>query len=95
MKRPCVYIVTNKRYGVLYIGLTTFLARRNFEHQSKIIEGFTKRYNCNKLVYYEFHDSMEAAITREKQMKKWNRDWKLELIEKFNPGWNDLSKDLI
>jgi len=92
MKQPCVYILTNERNGTLYIGVTAYLSRRIYEHQSKLVEGFSKENGCDMLVYYEFHGTMEAAITREKQIKKWNREWKIELIEKFNPGWNDLSK---
>ncbi|MES2906412.1 MAG: GIY-YIG nuclease family protein [Pseudomonadota bacterium] len=95
MKQPCVYIVTNRRQGVLYTGVTAFLPRRNFEHKNKILEGFAKRYNCTILVYCEFHEAIEAAILREKQIKKWKRDWKIELIEKLNPDWNDLSERLI
>jgi putative endonuclease len=87
--------LTNKRNGTLYIGVTAYLPRRIFEHQNKIVEGFSKDYGCDMLVYYELYDMMEEAITREKQMKKWNREWKIELIEKSNPGWNDLSKLLV
>ncbi len=95
MKQPCLYIMANERNGTIYIGVTSYLPRRDFEHKNKVFEGFAKRYGCNKLIYYEFHDTMEGVITREKQMKKWNRKWKLELIDKFNPNWDDLSQSLI
>jgi putative endonuclease len=95
MKRPCLYIIANKPNGTLYVGVTIYLPRRNFEHQNKLIEGFSKTHNCKLLVYVEFHDTMEAAIVREKLIKKWHRKWKLELIESTNPNWKDLSEDLI
>ncbi len=85
-----VYIITNKPKGVLYIGMTNDLTRRVYEHKQKIIEGFGKRYNLNKLVYVEEHGAPLDAITREKQLKNWHRDWKIELIESINPQWNDL-----
>ena len=85
-----VYIITNKPKGVLYIGMTNNLTRRVYEHNQKIIEGFGKRYNLNKLVYVEEHGAPLDAITREKQLKNWHRDWKIELIESINPQWNDL-----
>ena len=86
-----VYILANKKDGVLYIGLTNELERRLEEHKTKILKGFTYKYNIDKLVYYEEFDTYEIAFTRERRLKKWNRDWKIELIEKENPGWNDLS----
>ncbi len=85
-----VYIITNKAKGVLYIGMTNYLARRVYKHKQKITEGFGKRYNLNKLVYVEEYDTSLDAITREKQLKNWHRDWKIELIESINPQWNDL-----
>ena len=85
-----VYIITNKPKGVLYIGMTNDLTRRVYEHKQKTIEGFGKRYNLNKLVYVEEHGAPLDAITREKQLKNWHRDWKIELIESINPQWNDL-----
>jgi putative endonuclease len=90
MDRPCVYILASKRNGTLYIGVTSNLARRAYEHKTDAEEGFTKRYQVRKLVYAEFHDTMNEAITREKQIKKWRRQWKLELIERANPEWRDL-----
>ena len=89
-----IYILCSKRNGTLYIGVTNDLKRRIFEHKSKIIEGFTKKYAVDKLVYVEEFLYIEAAICREKSMKKWLRKWKLDLIEKFNPNWDDLYETL-
>jgi putative endonuclease len=85
-----VYIITNKKYGTLYIGLTSNLIKRIYEHKHNVIQGFSSKYNLHLLVYYEQSNDVMAAISREKQLKKWNRDWKIELIEKSNPEWNDL-----
>lgn len=93
-KQFYIYIVTNKKHGTLYIGVTSNMHRRIYEHQNKILKGFTEKYNLDKLVYYEIHDTAEAAITKEKQLKFWKRDWKIKLIEDFNPEWMDLSKML-
>jgi putative endonuclease len=90
-----VYILTNKRNGTLYIGVTSDLVRRVHEHKKGLIDGFTKRYGTKMLVYYEATESVTAAITREKQLKKWNRKWKLKLIEEFNPEWKDLYGEII
>lgn len=90
-----VYILTNKKDGVLYIGMTNSLIRRIQQHKSKEIEGFSKRYNLTKLVYYEIIDDVRSAITREKQMQAWKRQWKIELIEKENPEWKDLYDDIL
>ena len=92
-KQYYVYILTNKSNNVLYIGVTNDLIRRIFEHKSKVVEGFTKKYNLWKLVYYEAADNIESAINREKQLKNWHRDWKMNLIDQFNPDWKDLSDD--
>ena len=89
-KQPAVYILASKRNGTLYIGVTSNLAKRIWEHKNNMVEGFTKRYAVHRLVWYELHDSMESALTREKRMKNWKRKWKLELIEKKNPKWLDL-----
>ena len=89
-KLPCVYIMANRKNGVLYVGVTSNLIQRVWQHKNKLFEGFTKRYNVENLVYYEIHQNMEYAITREKQMKKWNRKWKIELIENENKEWSDL-----
>ncbi|MBI2642534.1 MAG: GIY-YIG nuclease family protein [Candidatus Wildermuthbacteria bacterium] len=91
MKAYYVYILASKRNGTLYIGVTSNLERRVYEHQQNIIKGFTEKYNVHHLVYYETTSNVQAALQREKQLKKWNRQWKLELIEKENPEWKDLS----
>jgi putative endonuclease len=90
MKQPCVYILASKRNGTLYIGVTTDLYGRMAEHKQGLIEGFTKKHGVTQLVYYEMHETMEDAIRREKQLKKWNRLWKLRIIEEVNPEWQDL-----
>jgi putative endonuclease len=88
--RPCVYILASKRNGTLYVGVTSNLVRRIWEHKTDAVESFTRRYNVHTLVYVEFHDTMENAIRREKQIKQWRRTWKLNLIERENPTWIDL-----
>ncbi len=85
-----VYIISNKS-KTLYIGVTNNLVRRIYEHKNKLIEGFSKKYNLNKLVYFESCSEIKDAIKREKQLKNWHRDWKINLIESMNPQWNDLS----
>lgn len=90
-----VYILTNKTNTTLYIGMTNDLKRRLYEHKNKLIPGFTEKYNVNKLVYYEKTTDVKSAIQREKNIKKWNRDWKLELIKKTNPNFNDLSLEWV
>ena len=89
-KQPAVYILASKRNGTLYIGVTSNLVKRIWEHKNNMAEGFTKRYSVHRLVWYELHDSMESALTREKRLKNWKRKWKLELIEDRNPNWLDL-----
>jgi putative endonuclease len=89
-KTPCVYILASQRNGTLYIGVTSDLLKRVWQHRNNLVEGFTKRYEVHSLVWYETHETLESAITREKNIKKWNREWKLSLIEKSNPLWNDL-----
>ncbi len=89
-----IYILTNNNNKVLYIGVTNNLERRIFEHKNKLVEGFTKTYNLNKLIYYEVTGDVRSAIEREKQLKNWHRDWKINLINSFNPKWNDLSTTL-
>ena len=89
-KQPVVYILANKRNGTLYIGVTSDLAKRIWEHKNNMVEGFTKKYNAHQLVWYEMHESMESAIMREKRLTDWKRAWKLELIESKNPDWLDL-----
>ncbi len=87
--------MTNKIYGTLYIGVTNDLLRRVFEHKEGKTKGFTSKYGLNKLVYYDESGDVNAAIRREKQLKKWNRQWKINLIEELNPNWNDLYQRLI
>ena len=89
-KQPAVYILASKRNGTLYIGVTSDLVKRIWEHKNDMVEGFTNRYNVHRLVWYELHATMESAITREKRLKNWKRKWKLELIESINPDWQDL-----
>ena len=89
-----VYILASQRNGTLYIGYTDNLDRRMIEHQAETLKGFTAKYGVHLLVWCEAHESRESAWRRERQMKKWNRAWKIELIERFNPGWDDLSGDL-
>jgi putative endonuclease len=89
------YIVASQRNGTLYIGSTEDLANRAEEHRAKLRAGFTAKYGVSTLVWCEVHDTRERAFTRERQMKKWNRAWKIELIERFNPGWHDRSDELI
>jgi putative endonuclease len=89
-----VYILASNQNGTLYTGITNSLVRRIFEHKTKYFKGFTEKYGVDKLVYYEIYGSPNDAIHREKCIKKWNRDWKLNLIEKNNPTWKDLSVDL-
>jgi putative endonuclease len=89
-----VYILASERNGTLYVGVTSDLGKRVYQHKNKEIDGFTKKYEVDRLVYYEIYDDIFMAITREKQLKKWRRRWKLELIESVNPEWRDLSADL-
>ncbi len=90
-----IYILASKRNGTLYIGVTSDLVRRVYSHKNNLVEGFTKKYNIHNLVYYEQRGSAEDAIVREKQLKRWKRSWKLELIEKDNPQWKDLYDELL
>ena len=93
-KQPAVYILASKRNGTLYVGVTSDLVKRVWQHKNDMVEGFTKRYGVHRLVYYEVYADMAEAITREKRLKKWNRAWKIELIEGENPHWRDLWPDL-
>jgi predicted GIY-YIG superfamily endonuclease len=95
MKQPCVYIVANQRNGTLYTGVTSDLPKRTFEHRAGLIKGFSARYGCKKLIWYELHETMIDAITREKQIKAGSRAKKLSLIEDLNPDWTDLYELLI
>lgn len=88
-------MLANKKDGTLYAGVTSDLIKRVYEHKTNVIKGFTSKYNVHKLVYFEVHSEIYAAITREKQIKKWKRQWKVDLIEENNPKWDDLYKTLI
>ena len=90
-----VYVLASKRNGTLYIGVTNDLVRRVYEHRNDMVPGFTRRYGIHMLVYFEETSDIQSAIVREKQMKKWNRAWKLSLIEQTNPTWRDLYGDII
>lgn len=93
-KSYAVYILTNYNKTTFYIGVTSNLPKRIWEHKNKLVEGFTQRYNVDSLVYYEITESVESAIAREKQLKNWHRDWKLNLIKEMNPEMQDLSGSL-
>ena len=93
--QPCVYILASERNGTLYIGVTSDLVKRVWEHKNDFVDGFTKRYAVHRLVWYEIHQTMESAITREKSLKAWKRTWKLTLIENENPEWIDWYEKLI
>jgi putative endonuclease len=94
MESYYVYILASKRNGTLYIGVTNDLVKRVYEHKSNLVDGFTKKYSVHTLVYYEQVNDVESAIKRERQIKKWNRKWKLAMIERENPEWRDLYEDL-
>jgi putative endonuclease len=94
-KHPAVYILASKKNGTLYIGVTSDLVKRVWEHKNDLVEGFTKHYGIHQLVWYELHESMESAIQREKRLKEWKRVWKLELIETTNPNWQDLYHEIV
>ena len=94
-KQPAIYILSNKKGGALYIGVASNLPSRVYQHQTHQVDGFSKKYNLNNLIYFEMHEAMIDAISREKQLKHWNRAWKVKLIEKTNPEWLDLSNSII
>ena len=94
-KQPAVYILASGYNGTLYIGVTSNLIQRIWQHKNDLVEGFTEKYGVHSLVYYELHEQMLSAIEREKQLKKWNRQWKIDLIEKTNPTWKDLWEGLV
>ena len=94
-RQPAVYILANKRNGTLYVGVTSDLVKRVWEHKNNFVEGFTKRYGVHNLVWYELHGSMDSAIQREKRLKDWKRKWKVHLIERTNPNWEDLYHAII
>jgi putative endonuclease len=95
MKQFFVYILCSKQNGTLYTGVTSDLIKRVYEHRNNLAVGFTKKYSVHRLVWYEMHGAAETAIPREKQIKKWNRKWKLHLIEQVNPEWKDLYDELL
>jgi putative endonuclease len=95
MKLPCVYILASQKNGTLYVGVTSDLVKRVWQHQHGLADGFTKLHHVHTLVWYEAHENMESAIVREKNVKAWKRLWKLELIEKTNPGWDDLYSQIL
>jgi len=94
-RQPAVYILASKRNGTLYIGVTSDLAKRVWQHKNDVVDGFTKRYSVHQLVWYELHETMESAIEREKTLKNWKRAWQLELIENSNPSWQDLYETIV
>ena len=94
-KQPAVYILASKRNGTLYVGVTSDLVKRIWEHKQDVVAGFTRKYQVHTLVYFEQYEDMNQAIQREKQIKKWNRAWKIELLEKSNPVWRDLWPDIL
>ena len=93
-KQPCIYLLASHRNGTLYLGVTSNLLARTWQHREHIVEGFSDRYDVTRLVWYEQHVTMESAIQREKRVKKWNRAWKLRLIDEMNPSWRDLWPDI-
>ena len=95
VKQPTVYILASKKNGTLYVGVTSNLIKRIWEHKNNLTEGFTKRYEVHYLVWYEMHECMESAIQREKRIKGWKRAWKMELIENNNPNWQDLYHTIV
>ena len=92
---PSVYILASQPNGTLYIGVTSHLIKRIWEHKNDLVDGFTKKYHIHTLVWYELHDDIKSAIQREKQLKKWNREWKFRLIHKMNPAWDDLYETIV
>ncbi|MGJ8663597.1 MAG: GIY-YIG nuclease family protein [Marinicella sp.] len=95
MKDPYVYILASKKDGALYVGVTSNLVARIWQHKNNVVAGHTEKYKIKQLVYFEQHATMETAITREKQIKKWRRQWKINMIEKSNPNWNDLWAQIV
>lgn len=93
--QPCVYLLASRRNGTLYVGVTSNLVQRVWQHRNHLVEGFTKRYGVSRLVWFELHETMESAIRREKAIKEWKRAWKIQLIEETNPEWVDLFESLL
>jgi putative endonuclease len=94
-KQPCVYILANKYRGTLYVGVTASIVHRAWQHRTGLVPGFTRRYRVRRLVYYEFLATFPEAIQREKRLKRWRREWKIQLIESVNPGWVDLWGEVV
>ncbi|KRE89643.1 GIY-YIG nuclease [Frateuria sp. Soil773] len=94
-RQPCVYMLASGRNGTLYVGVTSHLIQRIWQHRNEVVGGFTSRYRVHDLVWYELHETMESAILREKRLKEWKRAWKLRLIEGANPEWRDLYPTLL
>ena len=94
-KFPCVYLIASKPDGVIYLGVTSDIVKRVWQHKNAFVDGFSKKYHVHVLVWFEPHQGMESAILREKRIKKWRRAWKVELIEEGNPGWRDLYGEII
>lgn len=95
MKQPYVYLLASQRNGTLYVGVTSNLVQRVWQHRNDLVDGFTSRYGAHDLVWYEMHEAMPGAIAREKAIKKWRRAWKIQLIESFNPDWRDLYDSIV
>jgi putative endonuclease len=94
-KCPCVYLLANRRNGTLYVGVTTDVVKRVWEHKNDLVDGFTNRYGVHQLVWFELHDRLETALAREKALKAWRRTWKVALIERTNPTWHDLYPEIL
>lgn len=94
-RQPCVYVLASKRNGTLYVGVTSNLIKRVWEHKQHFVAGFTQKYRVDRLVWYELHETMESAISREKAIKSWKRSWKIRSIEAVNPEWRDLYHDMV
>ena len=95
VKQPCVYILASRRNGTLYVGVTSDLIKRVWQHKNDVVQGFTNLYGVHTLVWFEVHATMDSAIAREKAIKEWKRQWKMRLIEANNPDWRDLYDDLL
>ena len=95
LMQPCVYLLASRRNGTLYVGVTSNLVKRIWEHKNNVVQGFTQKYGVHMLVWFELHETMESAIRREKAIKEWKRDWKLKLIEQQNPAWRDLYSEIL
>ena len=93
--QPCVYMLASRRNGTLYVGVTSNLVKRIWEHKNNVVKGFTQKYGVHTLVWFELHETMESAISREKAIKEWKRDWKLKLIERQNPAWRDMYPEIL